>query len=431
MDQAAEPAGAAQREAEFDRFVNANLKRNYIATFLNGMLGMTGFRLIMAPTFLPTYIFAISGSNAIVGLAQGLQQFGGVIAPIIGASRVEHRKRVLPAVMLTGWINRFCIIAIAIAGWLLHGPALVFALLAILFCFGFTIGAGRVVNQVLLSKVTPIRLRGRLQAYRNMVGGAIAAVLAYFAGKYFLEHNTFGNGYSTTFLLAFVLTSLGISAIALLQREPDSPSERAAVRLRDRLRSMPAQLAAAPHFRNFLGAQMLCVGARVAAPFYVLYASSKMHVGGETLGLLSLAFLGADTISNLPWGSIGDRFGFRMVMLGAVAVWIAGLIALLAAHDTPSLALAFFLLGAAGSGYMLSASTIVLEFGARDEIPMRLGLSTTAEGIVACLGPPLGGLLATAMGYQALFAVALMFLALSLAMLIWLVKEPRNLALPR
>ncbi|MDP3298564.1 MAG: hypothetical protein Q8M38_00505, partial [Phenylobacterium sp.] len=50
----------AEREIEYEKFVWANLKRNYIAHYLHGMLGMTGFRLINAPTFLPAYLHLLS-----------------------------------------------------------------------------------------------------------------------------------------------------------------------------------------------------------------------------------------------------------------------------------------------------------------------------------------------------------------------------------
>src|SRR4051794_30624794 len=93
----------AEAEAGYDRFIWANLKRNFAAHYIHGMLGMTGFRLVNAPPFIPAYLHVISGgSDALVGLGLGLQQLGGVLSPIVGASNVEHRKRVLPAAMLMG-----------------------------------------------------------------------------------------------------------------------------------------------------------------------------------------------------------------------------------------------------------------------------------------------------------------------------------------
>jgi MFS family permease len=83
-----------------------------------------------------------------------------------------------------------------------------------------------VAFQLLLAKVIPIRLRGRLQAWRNLTGGLIAALLSYFAGSWLVANHVWGNGYATTFFLAFVLTSLGCEALQMLMREPEPPSVR-------------------------------------------------------------------------------------------------------------------------------------------------------------------------------------------------------------
>ena len=106
----------AAREAAYEKFVWDNLKRNYLGNYLHGMLGMTGFRLVNAPTFLPAYLHAVSGSNAIVGLALALQQVGGIISPIFGATKVEHRTKVMPAAVLMGSLGRLAVCGQSTAG---------------------------------------------------------------------------------------------------------------------------------------------------------------------------------------------------------------------------------------------------------------------------------------------------------------------------
>ena len=90
-----------QAEAEYEAFVEKNLPRNFAGHFLHGMLGMTGFRIFNAPTFLPAYVHLITrampGSDLLVAASQSLQQLGSVVSPVIGAAQVEHRKRVLPS----------------------------------------------------------------------------------------------------------------------------------------------------------------------------------------------------------------------------------------------------------------------------------------------------------------------------------------------
>jgi MFS family permease len=415
-------------ELAYERFVRANLRRNYAAHYLHGMLGMTGFRLVNAPTFIPAYLHLLSGSKSIVGLALGLQQLGAVVSPIVGATLIEHRKRVLPVATVLGTLMRVQILGLALSGFLLRGRSLLIAVIAFLFLLGMFTGSQRVTFQMLLAKVIPVSMRGRLQAWRNMTGGVIAALLSYCAGRYFIGANVFGHGYSTTFLVAFVLTSLGLFALRVLMREPEPPTSRVQMPFVARLREFPPLLAADPDFRYFLIAQTCAVAGRIATPFYVLYASQGIALSGDNLGLLSLAYLGADTVANLVWGYVGDRRGFRTIMIAALSIWVLATGVLMSSHGVAAIFIAFFGLGAAQSGYLMSASTMVLEFGHRDEIAMRLALSTTAEGTMAAIGPLIGGLIASGSGYPALFFTSITFELIALSLLLFLVREPRGRA---
>ena len=159
------------------------------------------------------------------------------------------------------------------------------------------------------------------------------------------------------------------------------------------------------------------------APFYVLHAGETLNLDGVTIGLLSFAFLGADTLSNLLWGQLGDRRGFRLVFILAIMLWLVAIGAMLLADDRLGFALAFAGFGAANAGYMMAASTLVLEFGQRADVAMRLALSTTAEGVIAAAAPLLGGLLATFAGYPPLLILSGLCLLGALAVLLFRVSN--------
>ena len=419
-------ADLADREDEYEAFVRANLRRNYLANYFHGMLGMTGFRLLNAPTIVPAYLHMLTGSAAIVGLGQALPQLGAIVSPIVGASQIEHRTRMLPVAIRIGTMMRVQILGLALAGWLLAGVPLLAATLFFLFMFGLLNGSQRVTFQALMAKVIPIERRGRLQAWRNLTGGAIAAALAYAAGRWFIGEDVLGNGYATTFLLAFVLTSLGLVVLQLLIREPEPPTVRPRTTLRERMRDFPALLADLD-YRWFMVAQGLSVAARVSAPFYVLYAGETLTLDGPMIGLLSFAFLGADTVSNLLWGNLGDRHGFRLVFMLTVLLWLAAVGGMLLADSRIEFVAAFAGLGAATSGYMMAVTTMVLEFGKRDDVPMRLALSTPVEGALAALAPIAGGVVASFAGYTPLFVASAAFLAAALLVLLFKVRETRRL----
>ncbi|CAN7251949.1 MFS transporter [Phenylobacterium sp. LjRoot164] len=416
----------AEKEAAYEKFVWDNLKRNYIGNYLHGMLGMTGFRLINAPTFLPAYLHMISGSNTIVGLGLALQQVGSVISPIFGATQIEHRSKVMPAAVWMGGLARVQIIGMALAGWFLKGQSLVVTMMVLMFLFGLFMGTQRVVFGLLMAKVIPLSRRGRLQAWRNATGGLIAAALAWAAGKYLIEGNVFGNGYATTFALAAFLTSMGLWALQVLLKEPEPPNLPAQARFRDRVKDFPALIMSDKGYAWFLVVQMVATASRIATPFYIIFVSSTMKLDGMTLGLLSLAFLGADTLSNLVWGYLGDKTGFKLVLVFSMIFWVAATALLMLNHAPWAIFLAFFGLGAAQSGYMMAAQTMILEFGSRAEMPMRIAISSTAEGIMASLGPLAGGFIADHYGFNVVFGASIGFLVLGLIVLLTVVKEPRT-----
>src|SRR5690606_36615826 len=134
---------------------------------------------------------------------------------------------------------------------------------------------------------------------------------------YLVGGNLFGNGYATTFLAAFILTSLGITALTFV-REPPSPEVRVATPLWNRLRDVPWLLRSDADFTRFLVARGLAAAGTVAVPFYAIYTGWHIDLSGSTLGYLSLAFLLAQTVCNLVWGRLADRYGNRIVFLLSV-----------------------------------------------------------------------------------------------------------------
>jgi len=415
-----------QKEADYEAFVWDNLKPNYIANYAQGMLGMTGFRILNAPTFLPAYIFQVSGSTTIVGLALALQQVGQIVSPIVGAGLIEHRRKVLSLAVLIGSLGRLQVLGIALSAFFLKGPLLIAGLLTFITLFGLFMGAQGVVFQMLISKVIPISRRGRLQAWRNTTGGLVAAGLAYVAGRYLIGANAFGNGYATTFLLSVVLTSIGLLIFQMILREPETVTVRERTRLGQRLAEFPVLLMANRAYMYFVITQCLTAAGRLAIPFYILYASGSVKMTGANLGALSLAYLGSDTASNLLWGYLGDKRGFRIVTVLSLAMWAAATVGLLMAHSLPVLLIAFCGLGASQAGYMMSAQTMILEFGSRTELPMRMALSSTAQGLFGAAAPLVGGLISHQFGYPTVFCISAALLTVGVIIMLARVPEPRT-----
>ena len=419
------PASDSAAERVYLEAVWSNLPRNYVAHLLHGLLGQTGFRLINAPTFIPAYLFLISGSEFVVGLARGLQYFGMFLSPLLGATSIEHRRRVLPVGFVVGSVMRLQVLGIALAGLFLPGSWNLVAVCVLLGLFGFFMGMQGVIFGFLMSKLIPVERRGFLSGLRNLLAGLTAAAVAYVAGPYLIDPNLLGNGYAVTFLVAFVLTSLGL-AMLLFVREPEPPSLREPSNLVDRLRELPELLRSDRAFTIYFLARALATMGRMSLPFCVLYAGSHIELSGGNLGVLTTVFLLSQTSTSLLWGWIADRTGFRLIFLVSLSIWALSVLLLMQSTELLTLAIVFAGIGAGQGGFMLSGRNLVLEFGAREDLPMRIAVANSASELVGAIGPILGGLLVAAISYDAVFWTGIVFQLAAIAVVLVYVDEPRH-----
>ncbi len=420
-------AQRALEEAEkaYEEQIWRDLPRNYAANLAHGMLGQTGFRLIHAPTFLPAFIFLLSGSELAVGFALAAQHFGAASSSIFGATLIEHRKRVIPIGFVIGALMRLQVLGLALAGIFLEGNVALIAACIFLGLFGFFNGMQAVIFNYMMSKVIPLSLRGRLTGLRNFLAGITASAVAYWGGKYFIETNALGNGYSATFLTAFVLTSIGLGLLALI-REPEPPQVRAQASFLSRVREIPALMRSDPTFKRFFLARSLGALATIAVPFYILYAGRAVGLNGANLAILSLAFLLCQTATNLGWGALADRFGNRFVFMASLLTWIFSTLLLFFGGDIYILVLVFAGLGAGLGGFQISSQNMVLEFGGRQDLPMRIAISNAGNSLMMGAGPLMGGFVAIWWSYTAVFWCAIVFMCIALAMMAFFVDEPRH-----
>lgn len=426
------PAGTddadLQRAAEeaFNVEVNRHLKRNYFALLLHGVFGMTGFRLLQAPTFLPAYLFVLSNSPTAVGLVLAAQHIGATLASLPGGNMISHRKRVVPIFMWVGGAMRVAVLGIAIAGFGVTGltlfgfkvpsfvPDETFALWTIGLClllFGAFNGMQSVAFQFTVSKLIPVAVRGRLMGFRNFFAGIVAAAVAYMGGGYFIEHNLLGNGYASTFFLAFILTAIGLLGLKQI-REPEPPNVQAPAPLMQRLRDLPRQTRT-PGFQRYLVGSTLASLAIAAAPFYILHVKHELNasgqvLGGYGLGVLTISFMLLPTFVAPIWGILGDRFGNSWTFAGSIAVWgVFLLILLIAPTSLFWLAIVFSGLGVGIGGLQIAGQNLLLEYGSRDDQPMMIALASMVASAMFAAGPILGGALAEATSYTVMFLVAI------------------------
>ncbi len=408
-----------------EAYVKEHLNRNIAVQLTHGMFGQTGFRIFNAPTFLPVFLYSLSGSEFVVGLARSLQAFGQVITPMAGAAMIGHRRKTLRITLFYGALMRLQILLVALSGLLLGGhDAGIYAVVFFMCLMGLFQGMQGVMMNTLRARVIPVNRRGFVTGWRNFLAGGTTAGVSYFAGGYFIDNNLLGNGYATLFLLAFIITSVGLIALGF-SKEPEADTVRQRQTLTGTIRALPELLRADPLFARFVLASALGTFGRMAMPFYILFATTIIPVSGTTLGALTTVWLLTGTASNLIWGSIADKNGYRIVMILTLMLWLVAHIQLIFAEGFLGILAFFVIVGTAVGGFNQARQNMVLEFGVASDIPMMVAVSNTAVNFIASVGPIIGGLIAFLLDYTTIFVICAITQLCALIIIVGWVPEPR------
>ena len=412
--------------ARYQSEVERNYRWNLTAHLVYGLLGTTGWRLIMAPTFVPDYLYRLGGSNLVVG---GLLFCGGVarfVAPLVGAARVGHQPLVKRTAIRIGTGMRVQVLGMALAALLLP-VRLNLPVFAVFYCaFNVLNGLQGVVFGLMMAKVIPLGRRGRFIGIRDFAGGATAAIVAWIAAAW-LDDIAFPASHGLTYLIAFVFTSLGLVAFAAI-REPRAPVVAEQRSFGATLAKMRRLLRDDPRFAWYCAARGLGGFGLMAAPFLIVAVGPGEDGGARELAHATVAFFAAGTIANLIWGQLADRAGFRVVFLVGACVWLGALGWALAAAPAPSTVVPLFLLvGAAQSGIQMASVNLVYELADHGDLGVRLAVVNAIGELCGALAPLVGGAIADRWSYDALYQTGMLFTVLALASMFAGVRPHRRL----
>jgi EmrB/QacA subfamily drug resistance transporter len=165
----------------------------------------------------------------------------------------------------------------------------------------------------------------------------------------------------------------------------------------------------------------------LAAADQTILASALPTIAGSLGGLADLswvviAYLLAATIAAPLYGHLGDRFGRRRMLLGALAIFTAASLACALAPTLLLLIAARAVQGLGGGGLMTLAQALIGEHVSPRERGRFSGYFATVFALASTSGPVLGAYLTEHLSWRAVFAVNLP-LGLVAAILAWRIPQ--------
>src|SRR5437588_7481710 len=123
--------------------------------------------------------------------------------------------------------------------------------------------------------------------------------------------------------------------------------------------------------------------------------SSALHASESDLQWFSSGYLLVLAAAMLPAGLLGDRYGRKTVLLGALALFGAGSAACAYAPSVAAFIAARVVLGLAGAGIVVMALSALAVLFSEKERPRAVGVWAAANFLALPIGPLLGGWLLT------------------------------------
>lgn len=412
-------------EAELAAEAQRNYRWNFVVNLLDGGTFWFGISFASSTTILPLFISKLTDSPLAIGLLAILGQATWFLPQLLTANIIERLPRKKAAVVNLGlFLERLPLFGLVLAAFLAaHAPAL--ALAVFFLCYAWHgLGAGAIGSawQDLIARMFPVERRGRFIGLTNFVGAGMGA-FGGIVSTWLLQNYTFPANFIALFSIAAIAVLVSWFWLSLA-REPVQKITTPRRSTIEYLASLPELLRRDHNFRRFLIARLLMALGGMGMGFVTVSALQRWHVPDSAAGLYTIAFLAGQTVGNIGFGLLADRFGHKLSLELAILAATAGYAVTLAAPAADWYFLAFVLLGIAASAGFGSALLVVMEFCEPQRRPTYVGITSTGVGLVGIVAPLLGATLA-GLGYAWLFAACVLVNILALLLMRWWVREPR------
>jgi MFS family permease len=397
-----------------------------VLNVIDGALFAFALSVVSRATVLPVFVQRIGGENTAIALIPVLWFAGFNLPQLFVANLAERASPKKPLLLITGLGQRLPWLLIALLTLFVLADVSVGVALALSLGTLLLAAVGGSINLPvwfeLISKITPVRLRGRLFGLRVLLGAALGIFGGWIA-EVTLASNQGLNGFAYLFGMAFALMMLSYIVLVLLREQngdvTDSvvPPQRILVRLGSVIRTER-------NFRNYLVAQTLLILATLAEAFIAVDAMGALSLDESYAGRFTIVLMSGIMAGSVIFGFLADRFGHRVNLIASALSMAAAGFSALAATEIWHYHLAFVGVAFAVALQNISRLTIVAELCGERDRPTYVAIANvvTAPFLVVGLGL---GWMADTLGYESVFLLSSLLALLSAGWFTIAVREPR------
>lgn len=412
---------------EYIAAAEVNLPRNYVLMTGDQATFAFAIALLSETTILPAFVKSLTDAPIALGILAAIFAVGHYAPQLVGAHLSMGRARRKPLVFAIALAERVGILAIALVAQLqgVLSTQVVLALFFVMFAaYATTTGLIGPPYGELFSK-SIVRYRGRFYGGVQLLGGLLGALGALVATR-ILATLPEPTGIQAVFWLAFVLSFV---ALAFIWNFREVPFPDAAPRepFIDLVRGVPGLLRRHAAYRWFLAGRSVVALGTMGVGFLAASALDRGLTAAD-VALFASFLLIAQSVGGLALGLVGDRYGWKAVLLTTGVALTAAMVVAVGADAIPAFAVAFSLVGLANAGAMTSDPNLTFEVAPPEDTSRYLGITSSLIAPALIVAPLLGAVIAGFTSYALVFAVSAALALTGVLVVAVRFAEPRTVA---
>jgi MFS family permease len=383
--------------------MDRNIKRNFFLLFVDIVIFVNAMTFLSVNTIILYFLDTLGASTVQISLSSILVNLGTLMSqPLFSrmAVRAENRLKTFIRVLniqrlfFLGFIFTIPFLATANPG------LMVIAFLVSWGIFNFFTGSYSPFYMSLFSKMVPDNLRGRLLGLGGAVANVVALGTALLVGV-LLEKIPYPLNYTVIFGVGILLLLLDNLTFKFMIEPPDDDGKEIQFfRYSEAIREI---FKTNKKFLRLVSGYVFFVIANVSLIYYSLYAIRVFGAGAGEITLFMAISVIANTLGNVFFGFLSDRFGHRLILIIGALFGITAGIFVVTVHSLFAVYIAFALSSLCSTAYYLSSGVLIIQNSPQKQIPIYIGINSMATLIISSVIALVGGAIINSFSFMPVF----------------------------
>jgi MFS family permease len=388
-------------------------RRNFVYFLIDNILFSVAMSVISPTTLIPDFIRHLTRSEVLIGFSSSIFDVGWSLPQLFIARYIVRFERKKWWFIGPNIPVRFAIFLFSILTMVLGKDRPQAILIAFLVCYGmaaFGDGLVGVPWAVLSGTCLDSRWRARMFGLTSAITGVIMLGVSPLIGLILGSAGpAFPNNYAMIFGISGVLFVISVFPFFFVHEITEGNAVEKLPSLAEFIPSIGRILKRDISFRSMILTRMFFSLFSMAGPFYIGFATVQLGLSSTVAVPVLLAMQTVGAVSgSLVYTWLGARNNLMYIRLGLGMMLFLPVSALLASVFGPiPLYIGFLISGLTMNNLFLSFLNWVISNTTPDLRPIYTGIFNTISALISLLAPFIAGTIAQHLGYEALFAVAL------------------------